>query len=71
MSGLGGVAQRSLGDGHGLLDSHRVEALSGVMVTLTAGTTKIMLIFIPRIARRFDGGDGFCSVCMRCSLRTY
>jgi hypothetical protein len=34
-------------------------------------TTKIMLIFILRIARWFDGGDGFCSVCMRYLLRTY
>jgi hypothetical protein len=51
MSGLGGVAQRRLGDSRGLLDSRRVEALSGVMVTSTAGTTKIMLIFIVRIAR--------------------
>jgi hypothetical protein len=71
MSGLGGVAPRRLGDGHGLLDSRRVVALSGVMVTAMAGTTKIVLIFILRIARRLDGGDGFCSVCMRCSLRTY
>jgi hypothetical protein len=34
-------------DGHGLLDSRRVEALSGVMVTATAGTTKIVLFFYP------------------------
>jgi hypothetical protein len=71
ISGLGGVAQRSLVDGRGLMDSRRVEALSCVMVTSTAGTMKIMLIFILRIARRFDGGDGFYFVCMRCSLRTY
>jgi hypothetical protein len=71
MSGLGGVVQRRLGDGRGLLQLRRVEALSGVMVTLMAGTTKIMLILILRIARQFDGGDGFCSVCMSCSLRTY
>jgi hypothetical protein len=71
MSDLGGVAQQGLGDGRGLMDSRRVAALSGIIVTSTAGTTKIMLIFILRIARRFDGGDGFCSVCMRCSLRTY
>jgi hypothetical protein len=34
-SGLGGVAQRRLGDGRGLLDSRRVGALFGVMVTST------------------------------------
>jgi hypothetical protein len=48
-----------------------VEALSGVMVTSMAGTTKIMLIFILGIARWFDGGDGFYIVCMRCSVKTY
>jgi hypothetical protein len=72
MSGLGGVVQRpGLGDSHGLMDSRRVEALSGVMVTSTASKTKIMLFFILRIARRFEGGDGFCSMRMKCSLRTY
>jgi hypothetical protein len=71
MSGLGSMAQRRLGDGPGWLDSRRVEALCGVVVTSTTGTMKIKLIFILRISQRFDGGDGFCSVCMRCSLRTY
>jgi hypothetical protein len=68
---LGGVVRRRFGEGRGLMDSRRAEALSGVMVTLTAGKTKIILIFILKIARRFEGGDGFCSVRMRCSLRTY
>jgi hypothetical protein len=54
-----------------LMESRRAEALSGVMVTLTAGKTKIILIFILKIAWRFEGGDGFYSVHMRCSLRTY
>jgi hypothetical protein len=31
-------------------------------------TTRFMQIFIVKIARRFDGGDGFYSVCMRYSL---
>jgi hypothetical protein len=33
-----------------------------------AGTIEFMRIFILKIARRFDGGDDFCSVCMRQSL---
>jgi hypothetical protein len=52
------------------MDSGRVEALSGIMVTSTTGKTEIILIFILRIARWFEDGDGF-SVRMRCSLRTY
>jgi hypothetical protein len=67
LSGLGGVVQRRFGDGRGLIDSRRAEALSGVMVTSTAGKTKIILIYILRIARWFEGGDGFCSMRMRCS----
>jgi hypothetical protein len=38
--------------------------------TSTAGKMKIMPIFILRIAWRFQGGDGFCSMRMRCSLRS-
>jgi hypothetical protein len=53
------------------MDSCRLEALSGVMVTSMAGKTEIILIFILRIAWWFEGGDGFYSVHMRCSLRTY
>jgi hypothetical protein len=57
--------------GLGLMVSRKVEAQSDIVATPTAGKTKIILIFILRIARWFEGGDGFCSVCMRCSLRTY
>jgi hypothetical protein len=53
--------------GLGLMVSCRVEAQSDIVVTPTAGNTKIILIFIPRIARWFKGGDGFCSERMRCS----
>jgi hypothetical protein len=49
------------------MDSRRAEALSDVMITSTARKTLIIMIFILRIARWFEGGDGFCSVCMRCS----
>jgi hypothetical protein len=71
MLDLSGVVQRGIGDGRGLMDMRRAEALCGVMVTSMAGKTKIMLIFILRIAWRFEGGDGFCSMHMRCSLRSY
>jgi hypothetical protein len=49
----------------------RAVALFGAMTTSMAGTTEFMRIFILKIARRFIGGDGFCSVCMRHSLRVY
>jgi hypothetical protein len=48
-----------------------VVALFGAMAASMAGTIEFMQIFIPKIARRFDGGDGFYSVCMRHSLRVY
>jgi hypothetical protein len=45
MPGLGGMAQRSLGDEHALMDSCRVGALSGTMaasmVRLVRGSTLI------------------------------
>ena len=52
------------------MDAHR-EVMSGVVVASLARTTKFMRIFTLKIARRFDGGDGFCSVYMRCSLKVY
>lgn len=68
-AGLGSVSQRVLGDGRVTVDTRKEVAPSGVIAALTAGTMKIVRIFILKIAQRFDGGDGFCSVCMRCSLR--
>jgi hypothetical protein len=44
-------------------------ALFGIVVGSMARTTEFMWIFTMKIARRFDGGDGFCSVCMMNSLR--
>jgi hypothetical protein len=35
------------------------------------GTTEFMRILTLKIAQRFDGGDGFGSVCMRHSLSVY
>jgi hypothetical protein len=51
------------------MESPRTVALSVVVAASTTGTMKIMQIFILKIDRRFDGGDGFWVVCMRCSLR--
>jgi hypothetical protein len=53
------------------MDWRRVVALFGAMVAPMAGTTRFMRILTLKIARRFDGGDGFYSVCMRYSLRVY
>jgi hypothetical protein len=53
------------------MDLRRVVALFGAMVALMEGMIKFMRILTLKIARRFDGGDGFCSVCMRHSLSVY
>jgi hypothetical protein len=44
-----------------LIDLRRVEALFGDMVAPMTGMTEFMRIFTMKIARRFDGGDGFYS----------
>jgi hypothetical protein len=36
---------------------------------IDVGTMKFMRIFTLKIAQRLGGGDGFCSMCMRYSLR--
>jgi hypothetical protein len=51
------------------MDTHREVALFGIVVGSMARTTEFMWIFILKIARQFDGGDGFYSVCMTNSLR--
>jgi hypothetical protein len=40
------------------MDFRGVVALFGAMVASMAGTTEFMRIFILKIARRFNGGDG-------------
>jgi hypothetical protein len=57
--------------GHGLRCAHRVVGLFGAMAASMAGTTEFMQILILKIARRFVGDGGFCSLCMRHSLRVY
>jgi hypothetical protein len=54
-----------------MMDVSREVALSSIVVASMAGTTKLMRIFTLKIAWRFDGGNGFCGVCMRYSLRVY
>jgi hypothetical protein len=53
------------------MDWRMVVLLFGAMVALMAGTRRFIQILTLKIARRFDRGDGFCSVCMRYSLRVY
>jgi hypothetical protein len=67
--GLGAMAQQGLGGLCVLIDRHWAAAMSGVVVASMAGSTKFMRIFTLKISRRFDGGDGFCSMCMRYLLR--
>ena len=50
-------------------DVRMVVVLSRVVAAPMAGTMKIVWIFILKIVWRFARSDGFCSVCMRCSLR--
>jgi hypothetical protein len=68
---LGSLVPRSLDGGHGLRCARRVVGLFGAMAASMAGTTEFMRILILKIARRFVGDDGFCSVCMRHSLGVY
>jgi hypothetical protein len=55
----------------GLAQGGGLVVLFGAMVAPMAGMTEFMRIFTLNIARWFDGGDVFCSVCMRYSLRVY
>jgi hypothetical protein len=52
---LDGVAQRGLDAGHVMFNMCR----AGVLSDVDERMTKITWIFIPKIARRFDGSDGF------------
>jgi hypothetical protein len=65
------MVQRGIGDKRVTMGGHMEVALSGVMVSSTAGTTKFMRIFTLKIARWVDGADDFYSICMRSSLRVY
>jgi hypothetical protein len=53
------------------MDLRRVVGMFGAMVASMVGTIEFMRIFILKIAQRFVGDDGFCSMCMRHSLRIY
>jgi hypothetical protein len=62
---LGGVVQRGFGVGRSVMDSHRVEAWSGVMVALTTDLARVMLISALKMDQRIDGDDDFRSKGMR------
>jgi hypothetical protein len=53
------------------MDLRKAVALFGAMVASMAGMTEFMWILTLKIAWRFDGGDGFCSVYMRHLVRVY
>jgi hypothetical protein len=47
------------------MDSHRVEAWSGVMVAMTTDLARVMLISALKMDQRIDGDDDFRSEGMR------
>ena len=55
---FGGVALRGLGDGCGVMDSHKVGALSGAMVASTASLTRSLHLITPKDGSVEDGGGG-------------
>ena len=58
-----------LGAGYRLMDAHRRLALSGVMVASTAeGSGKISALIAPYDGTAEEGGDGFYSMRMQCTL---
>jgi hypothetical protein len=61
----GGVVRRGFGVGRSVMDSHRVEAWSGVMVALTTDLARVMLISVLKMDQRIDGDDDFRSEGMR------
>lgn len=63
------MVQLSLGVRRAVMDSCRVGALFGVEVASAAGPARIMRILTMKTAQRFDDGDGFYGVHIRCSLR--
>jgi hypothetical protein len=58
--------QQDLGDMRVMMDDLVNVAMSGIVVASTIETTNFT-----KIARWFDGDDGFYRVCMRFSLRVY
>jgi hypothetical protein len=59
--GLCSVALQSINGGRDLMCARMEEVLSGAMVASSAGFAKFVQILTMKIARRFDGGDNFCS----------
>ena len=65
---FGGVAQRGLGDGRGVMDSHKVGALSGAMVASTASLTRSLHLITPKDGSVEDGGGGVSTCALACVL---
>ena len=63
------MVQRGLDVGRVMVVTRRVGALFGAVVASSAGPTKTMRILTLKIARWIEGGDSYCSVYTRCSLR--
>jgi hypothetical protein len=64
-------AMESLCDGHVLMGSHMEGVMYGFVVASSARLAKFIRILTFEIARRFDGGCGFCGVCKTCLLRVW
>jgi hypothetical protein len=63
MLGLGGVAQRSLGDIRALMDSHRTKASSGAMVASIVGPMRgFASVYQSRARLAGSGGGDFCGM---------
>jgi hypothetical protein len=71
MTGIGGIALQSIDITNFLMDEHRIGAFSGVVEVSTTCLMSYMQIFTLKIIRRFNGGGGFFSMWIRCSLRLY
>jgi hypothetical protein len=63
LASLGGMVQRDLNGGRVMMDARRAETLFDVVVASMTGMTKIMRRFIPKVARWFDSGHNFYSMC--------
>jgi hypothetical protein len=66
---LGGVTQCGLDGGRVMFDKWREGRCVAAWCRRWHETTKLLWIFIPKVARWFDGGDDFRSVCIGCILR--
>jgi hypothetical protein len=65
---LAAMVQRGLGDRRVLMDTHKVVALSGVVVSsTTVGLAKVNAWISSEVGTVEDGGGGFWNMRMRCA----